>query len=68
MSKLDASQFPLVKVTIESVNEGHDQNKYFNDYESLLKTGKKFIMVNEISAPDVKDTKSNKEHMKMMNL
>jgi hypothetical protein len=25
-------------------------------------------MVNEISAPDVKDTKSNKEHMKMMNL
>lgn len=68
MSQLDAKQFPIVKVIIQSVNEGHDQDQYFNDYEALLKTGKKFVMINEVSAPDVKDTKSNKDHMKKMNL
>ena len=68
MSTINALEFPIVRVSIASTQKEKNQDPYFIDYENLLQRGEKFVMINEVSAPDVAETKSDKAHMKMMNL
>ncbi|MBB1140734.1 hypothetical protein [Myroides sp. WP-1] len=68
MSTINALDFPIVRVSIASTQKEKNQDQYFIDYENLLQRGEKFVMINEVSAPDVAETKSDKTHMKMMNL
>ncbi|MDM1044537.1 hypothetical protein HX004_17455 [Myroides sp. 1354] len=68
MSTINALDFPIVRVSIASTQKEKNQDQYFIDYENLLQRGEKFVMINEVSAPDVAETKSDKAHMKMMNL
>lgn len=68
MSTINALEFPIVRVSIASTQKEKNQDQYFIDYENLLQRGEKFVMINEVSAPDVTETKSDKAHMKMMNL
>ncbi len=68
MSTINALDFPIVRVSIASTQKQKNQDQYFIDYENLLQRGEKFVMINEVSAPDVAETKSDKTHMKMMNL
>jgi len=70
MSTIDDTKFPIVRVTIAAPKEQNNQEQevYFETYERLLKRAEPFIMINEVSAPDQKETKSNKAHMKKMNL
>lgn len=68
MSTINAVDFPIVHVSIASTQKEKNQDQYFTDYENLLQRGEKFVMINEVSAPDVEETKSDKAHMKKMNL
>ncbi|WP_410881593.1 hypothetical protein [Myroides sp. DW712] len=68
MSTINAIDFPIVHVSIASTQKEKNQDQYFIDYENLLERGEKFVMINEISAPDVEETKRDKVHMKKMNL
>ena len=68
MSTINAIDFPIVHVSIASTQKEKNQDQYFIDYENLLERGEKFVMINEISAPDVEETKLDKAHMKKMNL
>ncbi|EHQ44101.1 hypothetical protein [Myroides odoratus] len=68
MSTINAVDFPIVHVSIASTQKEKNQNQYFIDYEHLLQRGEKFVLINEVSAPDVEETKSDKAHMKKMNL
>jgi hypothetical protein len=68
MSTINAVDFPIVHVSIASTQKEKNQDQYFIDYEHLLQRGEKFVLINEVSAPDVEETKSDKAHMKKMNL
>lgn len=68
MSTINAVDFPIVHVSIASTQKEKNQDQYFIDYENLLQRGEKFVLINEVSAPDVEETKSDKAHMKKMNL
>ncbi|MGG5578084.1 hypothetical protein ACPDHL_12185 [Myroides sp. C15-4] len=68
MSTINVAEFPIVRVSIASTQKEKNQDQYFADYEALLQRGQTFVMINEVSAPDVEETKSDKVHMKKMNL
>lgn len=68
MNTINNENFPIVLVTIAPVKEGENSDKYFDDYAALLNREEKFVMINISNSPNVKETKSNKEHIKKMNL
>lgn len=68
MNTINDKNFPVVLVTIKPVKPGEDTDTYFSDFAALLNRGEKFVMINISNSPDVKETKSNKEHIKKMNL